>query len=112
MKTLILILVLATALQAKTMLFRVTGYCPCEKCCGKWSLYQTTADGHKIQAGDKFIAAPKEIAFGTKMYVPGYGYAKVKDRGGAIKNNRLDVYFPTHREALIWGVRYLKVEVY
>lgn len=80
----------------------VTAYCSCEKCCGSHAC-GITANGYKIQAGDKLIAAPKNIPFGTKLFVPGYGLATVKDRGGAIKGNKLDVYFASHKEALKWG---------
>ncbi len=91
---------------------RVTAYCPCEKCCGKWADGQT-ASGYWIQLGDRFVAAPKHIPFGTKMIVPGYNESKpveVKDRGGSITVDRLDVYFDTHQEALNWGVKYLEIE--
>jgi len=91
--------------------FRVTAYCPCEKCCGKWSDGQT-ASGYWIQDGDRFVAAPKHIPFGTKLIVPGYNDNKpveVKDRGGAITVQRLDVYFDDHQTALNWGVKYLKI---
>jgi 3D (Asp-Asp-Asp) domain-containing protein len=37
------------------------------------------------------------------MYVPGYGYGRVEDRGGAIKGQRLDVFFKKHRQAEQWG---------
>ena len=46
------------------------------------------------------------------MDVPGYGIVEVWDRGGAIKDGRLDVFFPTHREALEWGVKWLEVKMY
>jgi 3D (Asp-Asp-Asp) domain-containing protein len=52
--------------------------------------------------------------FGTEMIVPGYNNAepvKVLDRGGAISGNRLDVFFPSHQQALNWGVRYIDVKV-
>jgi 3D (Asp-Asp-Asp) domain-containing protein len=45
------------------------------------------------------------------MTIPGYGTVKVEDRGGAIKGDRLDVLFPTHQEALEWGVQWLDVEI-
>ncbi len=88
----------------------VSAYCPCSRCCGKYS-DGITANGYRIQPGDKFVAADKRFAFGTMMDVPGYGKVPVLDRGGAIKGNKLDVYFPTHKEALQWGRQYLKVEV-
>jgi 3D (Asp-Asp-Asp) domain-containing protein len=44
--------------------------------------------------------------FGTKIYVPGYGWGVVEDRGSAIKGpDRLDLYFRSHRAALEWGNR-------
>jgi len=52
------------------------------------------------------------LRFGTKLVIPGYATERpveVLDRGGAIKGNRLDVFFPTHAEALKWGRQ--KVEV-
>lgn len=79
----------------------VTAYCPCEKCCGRW------ADGHFADGspvGGRAIAADTSLyPFGTTFDVPGYGVAVVKDRGGAIKGKRLDLYFNSHQEALNWG---------
>jgi len=89
---------------------RVTAYCPCEKCCGEWS-DGVTASGHKIRRGDRFVASGPEYKFGTMVEVPGYGKVPVLDRGGAIKGNRLDVFFPTHQEALEWGVKQLVVSI-
>lgn len=94
-------------------LARVTAYCPCPKCCGKWS-DGYTANGYKIQKGDVFVAAPKEIPFGTMLIVPNYNQGQpveVKDRGGAIKLDRLDVYFDDHQTALEWGIQFCKVEI-
>ena len=92
---------------------RVTAYCPCPKCCGEYS-DGVTACGHKIQPGDTFVSADGRYPFGTEMLVPGYNNgqpAQVLDRGGAIKGNRLEVFFATHQEALEWGVKYLEVNV-
>jgi 3D (Asp-Asp-Asp) domain-containing protein len=44
--------------------------------------------------------------------IPDYGLAEVKDRGGAIKGTKLDVYFDTHQEALNWGKPDLMVKIY
>jgi len=92
---------------------RVTAYCPCPKCCGEYS-DGVTACGHEIQPGDTFVAADRRYSFGTEMLIPGYSNSQpvqVLDRGGAIKGNRLDVFFATHQEALEWGVKYLEVRV-
>ena len=90
--------------------FRVTAYCPCEKCCGRFA-DGITASGHVIKPGDRFVAAPKGIPFGTILTIPGYGKVLVEDRGGSITDGRLDVYFDTHQEALNWGVQILKVKI-
>lgn len=60
---------------------------------------------------DGTIAADtRYFPFGTRMYIPGYGWGVVEDRGGAIKgNNRLDIFYNTHGEALQWGRRKVRV---
>ncbi len=62
---------------------------------------------------DGTIAADTEYyPFGTRMYVPGWGWGTVTDRGGAIKGpERIDLYFSSHQEALHWGRRWLDVEI-
>ena len=44
------------------------------------------------------------------MVIDGHTYT-VEDRGGAIKGNKIDVYFSSHSKALQWGVRYCDVYV-
>lgn len=40
----------------------------------------------------------------TRIYIPGYGWGRVEDKGSAIKGkNRLDLYFDSHQRALQWG---------
>ncbi len=62
---------------------------------------------------DGTIAADtKYYRFGTRMYVPGYGWGVVEDRGSAIKGpTRLDLYMDSHSKALKWGRRNLSVLV-
>ena len=99
--------------QWQTVQMRVTAYCPCEKCCGKYS-DGITASGHKIRPGDVFVAADRRYAMDTEMIIAGYNNTepvKVLDRGGAIRGDRLDVFFYSHQEALNWGVRYLDVKI-
>jgi len=98
----------------QTVQMRVTAYCPCQKCCGEYSDGQT-ASGHRIRPGDAFVAADKEYPFGTEVIIAGYNnelHVNVLDRGGAIRGNRLDVFFHSHQEALNWGVKYLDVKVH
>ena len=114
----------ATNPATPAKVYRVSAYCPCEKCCGKFA-DGITASGHKIQPGDRFCAAPRSVPFGTVYAIPNYGKAEVLDRGGAIvaagstrrsgntafvtTHDRIDVFFPTHKQALQWGVQYLEV---
>jgi len=47
------------------------------------------------------------------MYVPGYGYGVIEDRGGAIKGpNRLDLFYSSHSDALKWGRKHINVTIY
>jgi 3D (Asp-Asp-Asp) domain-containing protein len=42
----------------------------------------------------------------TRIYISGYGWGRVEDKGSAIKgDNRLDLYFDSHQHALNWGRR-------
>ena len=99
--------------QWQTVRMRVTGYCACRRCCGKFA-DGITACGHKIRRGDAFVAADRRYSFGTEMIVAGYNDGKpikVLDRGGAIRGNKLDLFFHSHKEAQKWGVQYIDVEV-
>lgn len=68
-----------------------------------------TATGKRAQYG---IAAvdPDVIPLGTRLYIPGYGYAVAADTGGAIQGMRIDLCFNSRSEAIRWGRR--RVEVY
>ena len=61
-----------------------------------------TASGVKAIEGIT-VATDKSIPFGTKIYIDGLGERIVQDRGGAIKGNRIDLYFDSHQEALNFG---------
>ena len=67
-----------------------------------------------LWARDGTIAADTRYhPFGTRMYVPGYGYGVVEDRGGAIKGpKRLDLYYSSHADALEWGRKHVEVKIY
>ncbi|MDU4959516.1 MAG: 3D domain-containing protein [Sporomusaceae bacterium] len=76
--------------------------------------FGVTASTYRLSVGanELCIAAPPDIAFGTRIFVPGYGAAAVKDRGEAIQGDCLDVYFDDVGEALLWGRRRLPVFVF
>ena len=94
-----------------SILWAVTAYCPCKRCCGP-AARGVTASGRPAQGW--LVAGPPELALGSRVIVPGYAGGlpvPVLDRGGSIKGRRLDVLFPTHDQARAWGVRTLAVEV-
>jgi hypothetical protein len=50
--------------------------------------------------------------FGTRMYVPGYGWGVVHDRGGAIKGpDRIDILMKSHGKTEQWGRQRVAVTV-
>lgn len=71
--------------------------------------YGVTASG--LMAGPGTIAAPPAYSFGTRMFVPGYGLGTVLDRGGAIQNAHIDLWFPSTNQAMQWGAQHVKVEI-
>ena len=48
---------------------------------------------------------PRVIPLGTRLYVPGYGYAIAADTGGGVRGNHIDLCFDTLAEARAWGRR-------
>jgi 3D (Asp-Asp-Asp) domain-containing protein len=101
---------------ARTIRMRVTAYSPDERSCGA-SADGITASGYSVSTnGGCLVAAdPKVLPLGSILGIPGYDGGEcvpVLDVGGAIKGNRLDVLFPTHEQAIAWGVRELDVEVW
>jgi 3D (Asp-Asp-Asp) domain-containing protein len=100
--------------KLRTIRMEVTAYCPCTKCCGE-NAQGLTASGHDVSYNNsRFVAADTDhLPFGTRLVIPGYagGAVEVIDRGGAIKGNKLDVFYPTHEEALEWGRQWVDVTV-
>lgn len=76
--------------------FRLTGYCPCYKCCGKTD--GITYSGVKAVEGITIAADIRKLPIGTKVYIEGLGERIVQDIGGAIKGNKIDVFYDTHAE--------------
>ncbi|MCB9860552.1 MAG: hypothetical protein H6815_08855 [Phycisphaeraceae bacterium] len=102
--------------QARTVKMRVTAYAPDHRSCGPFADGKT-ATLHSVDTnGGALVAAdPKLFSYGTMLTVPGYDndqIVPVLDCGGAIKGHKLDVLFPTHREARKWGVREVEVVVW
>ncbi|HWO95981.1 MAG TPA: LysM peptidoglycan-binding domain-containing protein [Bacillus sp. (in: firmicutes)] len=80
----------------------------CEGCSG------ITATGINLKENPdaKVISVdPSVIPLGSKVYVEGYGYATAGDTGSAIKGNKIDIFFPSHEQAVQWGVKTVSVKV-
>jgi 3D (Asp-Asp-Asp) domain-containing protein len=93
---------------------RTTGYCNGAVCgaIGKPGDpgYGIMRSGYPTARGA--VAADRTLfRFGTRINVPGYGPGTVLDTGGAIRGLRLDLWFATRQEAIVWGSRYVDVTV-
>ena len=107
-----------------------TAYCPCGVCCnwkldrygrpviasgrsrGKPKAVGIAANGTRAHPGT-LAADTRYYPMGSVIYIPGYGYGVVEDRGGDIKGRkRLDLFFNTHQEARIWGRRKVQTVVF
>lgn len=93
--------------------FKLTAYCPCMKCCGKTD--GITATGTTAAEGRTIAVDPRVIPYGsavTLYFADGTSHTyTAEDCGGAIKGNRLDIYFDDHQAALQFGVQSAMVYV-
>jgi len=93
----------------RVLRMHATAYDPGPRSCGRYATGRTACG---LQAGYGVAAVdPAVIPLGSHLYVEGYGYAIAGDRGRAIKGNRIDLGFPTYREAMRFGRRIVTVHV-
>jgi 3D (Asp-Asp-Asp) domain-containing protein len=98
-----------TSRGTKTITMVATGYDSSYEC--NYPYYgQPSYTGLPLQRGVVAVD-PNVIPMGTKLYVEGYGNAIAADQGGAIKGNRIDLYFDSHQEAMNWGMKTVKVTI-
>lgn len=91
--------------------YKITAYCACEKCCGKWAELRGCENvygsiGQILTAGKSIAVDPDVIPYGTKVYIQGNEYT-AQDCG--VVGNTIDIYMNSHEEALEWGVQYIDV---
>ncbi|MEW6226501.1 MAG: peptidoglycan DD-metalloendopeptidase family protein [Bacillota bacterium] len=97
-----------------TMVVEATGYTAGYESTGKKPGdpgYGITATGTRAHHGTVAVD-PSVIPLGMKMYIPGYGYGVAEDTGGAIKGNRIDLFFDDVDEALQWGRKTVAVRLF
>jgi 3D (Asp-Asp-Asp) domain-containing protein len=99
---------------SKTVL--ATGYTAGFESTGKYQghpEYGITYSGVKVKR-DLYSTVAADLTIfpiGTILFIPGYGYGVVADKGGAIKGDELDLYYETVEDVYKhWGKK--KVDVY
>lgn len=96
--------------------FTLTAYCTCKKCCGKNSPEVTgkpsrTRSGTNPVQGRTVAVDKNVIPLGTHIFINGHEYV-AEDTGSWVEGNDVDIFFNSHREALIFGVQKAEVFVY
>ncbi|MBQ7797093.1 MAG: 3D domain-containing protein [Lachnospiraceae bacterium] len=86
--------------------FHATAYCGCERCSGGHSL---TYSGTVPQPNHTIAADLDLFPLGTKLMIDGIVYT-VEDKGSNVVDQRVDIFFATHEEALAFGLQ--TVDVY
>ena len=98
--------------------FKITHYCACEKCCGKWALNRPdgivyTASGAPAKANHTIAVDTSIIPFGTEVVVRydngDEAVYVAEDTGAAVIGKHIDVYMDDHDGAWSAGVRYGEV---
>lgn len=75
-----------------------------------------THTGHRTATGTyphrgTMAVDRRVIPMGSYGYVPGYGAVHAEDTGGAIKGNRIDLFFETRGQAVSWGRRTVQLYI-
>lgn len=95
--------------QEKLGKFKLTAYCGCRKCNGKWYGYPTKS-GTDYKQGRTIAVDPKIIPLGSYVYINGHKYI-AEDTGSAIKGKRIDIFIASHQKANEFGVQYANVTI-
>lgn len=99
-----------SAATLETLAVTASAYCPCVICCAD-SADGITSTGTIATEGRTIAVDPSVIPYGTEVIFGGNKYI-AEDCGGAIKGNRIDVFFDSHEDALQFGRQELNVFFY
>jgi len=101
----------------KKLKVRATAYTADFNCTGKgpddpaFGITSTGKTAKRNPNGYSTVAVdPSVIPLGTKLWIEGYGYGIAEDVGGAIKGNKIDLYYNTSGESWNWGAK--SVDIY
>ncbi len=83
--------------------YKLTFYCPCATCNGVAGA--KTASGTTPTEGRTIAVDSSIIPLGSRVYIEGYGVFIAEDTGGAIKNNKIDIFVSSHDRAYDLGVQ-------
>ncbi len=89
-----------------------TAYDNCPICTGKTRdhpAFGITSSGVPATPDRTVAVDPQVIPIGTWVYIEGLGVYRAEDTGSAIRGNRIDIFMPTHEEALNFGIQELDV---
>lgn len=81
--------------------FSLTWYSPKEL--GRPEEKLKTSTGTRPKENRTIAVDPNVIPYGSIVYIQGYGYYIAEDCGGAIKENRIDIYTRSHQYAMQQG---------
>ncbi|WP_028591682.1 3D domain-containing protein [Paenibacillus massiliensis] len=62
-----------------------------------------TASGTRVTEGRTIAVDPNVVPIGWWVYIEGLGFRRAEDTGGAIKGNKIDVYYDNLNHALNFG---------
>lgn len=62
-----------------------------------------TASGTRVTEGRTIAVDPNIIPIGWWVYIEGIGFRRAEDTGGAIKGNKIDVYYDSLKSAINFG---------
>ncbi|MFB5679140.1 ubiquitin-like domain-containing protein [Paenibacillus terreus] len=62
-----------------------------------------TSSGTRVTEGRTIAVDPDVIPIGWWVYIEGLGFRRAEDTGGAIKGNKIDVYYESLNKALNFG---------